>query len=122
MTPHAPVFDPRPANPYHVREYDKATLERMISRHFTDLRWFGRRQTTILKEREKSMNLLRRWDPLGLRRWLFPTPLRHALGSLLCRLRGLPPLERMNTDEVSYFEGVRDDGNLIVAARKPAAG
>lgn len=118
MTPHAPAYTTTPANPYHVREYDQGTLLAFLMKHFQDIRWYGRRPGAALSGMEAAMDGARRWDPWGLRRWLVPTGARHALGSLLCRRKGLPPLAGAGAEMVEYFPGSQGGDTLVALCRR----
>jgi ubiquinone/menaquinone biosynthesis C-methylase UbiE len=118
ITPRSLVFTEHPANPFHVREYDERTLRELLVRHFKEIHWFGRRRTPTLEKMEATMNGLRRFDTLGIRRYLVPTLWRHWLGSLLNRRKGLPTLTEMGTQYVQYFPGTEDSQALIACCRK----
>lgn len=122
FTPHAPVHTPRPANPFHLREYSPASLLALLGRHFEGLQLFGRRPAASLRTAEREMNRVRRYDPLGLRRLLVPRFVRHRLGSWVARRSAGVGLADFSADDVEYFEGAQDSGTLIAVGVKPGRG
>ena len=112
FTPHGKGVAYKPEDPYHVREYNQEEFRDILSPYFSTIRWFGRRQGARLKAAERSMDVVRRFDPGGLRN-LVPRPIRHWLGGLVSRLQGGPTLEAITPDDIEYEEGVGADTNLI---------
>lgn len=112
FTPHGKGVAYKPEDPYHVREYSHEEFRDILSPYFSSIRWFGRRQGSRLKAAERSMDSVRRYDP-GCVLNLIPRPIRHWLGSVVCRLQGGPTLEAITPQDVEYEEGVAGDTNLI---------
>lgn len=118
FTPHAPVHTTRPANPYHHQEYSASSLLGLLGRFFPSTRLFGRRSGLAMREAEQGLDRLRQYDPLGLRRFLFPRFLRHRLGGWLLRSRGSRSLEQLTVEDIEYFAGAEGSGTLIAVCRK----
>lgn len=118
FTPHAPSHTTRPANPYHLREYSRESLLELLSSFFPSIQLFGRRPRPSLQEAEESMDRLRCFDPLGLRRLLVPRFLRHTLGSWWVQIHGARRLDELTVEDVEYFEGAEGSGTLIALCRK----
>lgn len=112
FTPHGKGSGIRPEDPFHVREYTQQEFQALLAPHFATIRWYGRRQGHRLKIAERSMDILRRFDPGGLRN-LVPRPIRHSIGSVVSRLQGGPSLRDIVPADIEYGEGVAADTNLI---------
>jgi len=112
FTPHGKGRDIPPMDPYHVREYTLDEFRALLQPHFSTIRWYGRRQGHRLKTIERSMDIVRDWDPAGFRNCV-PRPLRHWIGSVISRAQGGPTLHEIIPDDIEYREGVADDTNLI---------
>jgi ubiquinone/menaquinone biosynthesis C-methylase UbiE len=117
LTPHARERGRKPDDPFHIREYVQDELAEILARHFTAIRWYGRRQGTRLQHVERNLDSVRRWDPLGLRR-IVPRRLRHWIGSAVSRARGGTVLSGLGPGDVEYVEGVHADTNLIAVCVK----
>jgi len=118
FTPHALVHTRAPANPYHVREYSPESLRALLCAQFGSVRLFGRRPAARMSCAEAGLNDVRRWDPLGFRRFIVPPGVRHRLGSWILRCRGRAGLEMLSAADVEYREGVEDSGTLIAVCHK----
>lgn len=101
-----------PEDPFHVREYTQEEFRALLAPYFSTIRWYGRRQGSRLKAVERSMDAVRRFDPVGFRN-LMPRPIRHGIGSLISRLQGGPSLRDIVPADIEYAEGVAADTNLI---------
>jgi SAM-dependent methyltransferase len=112
FTPHGKGRGVTPADPFHVREYTQDEFQALLTPYFSTIRWYGRRQGDRLKMAERSMDLVRRFDPAGLRN-LVPRAIRHRIGSWLSRLRGGPALHEIGPADIEYRDGVAADTNLI---------
>jgi ubiquinone/menaquinone biosynthesis C-methylase UbiE len=117
FTPHSLEHNPKPANKYHLREYSKESFGKLTGKYFPKVEFYGRRLSPALAKLEGGLDGLRRVDPLGLRR-LIPVRLRHRVGSLLARLRGLKTLEEVSADDLEFFSGVGDSPTIIAVCRK----
>jgi SAM-dependent methyltransferase len=112
FTPHGKGRGVTPEDPYHVREYTQEEFQALLTPHFSTVQWYGRRQGSRLKTAERSMDVVRRFDPGGIRN-LVPRPIRHWIGSLISRLRGGPALRDIVPADIEYSRGVAEDTNLI---------
>jgi SAM-dependent methyltransferase len=117
FTPQGKEPGRKPDDPFHIREYTRAELLALLNNHFTSVQWFGRRQGSRLRDLERHMDSVRRWDPLSLRR-LIPRWIRHRLGSLVSLARGGASLNKIVPDDIHYVEGTGDDTNLIALCVK----
>jgi SAM-dependent methyltransferase len=108
FTPHGKKRGRKPEDPFHIREYVPEELEELLTRHFRQIQWFGRRQGGRLKTVEQHMDRVRQWDPWGVRR-LVPRRLRHWLGSLTSRIQGGVTLMDIMPKDIEYGEGFEDD-------------
>lgn len=117
FTPHGKGCRYQPADPYHVREYLPEEFHALLAPHFTQIRWFGRRQGHRLRQAERSMDAVRQYDPLGVRN-VVPRPVRHWIGGLISRVRGGPTLSQITADDIDYQEGYAADTNLIGVCMK----
>lgn len=118
FTPHATVHTTRPVNPYHLREYSTDSLVELLGRFFPSICLYGRRPAAPVREVEAHLHRVRRLDPLGLRRLLFPSFLRHRVAAWVLRWRGARPLEELSVEEVEYFQGSNGSSTLIAVCRK----
>jgi 2-polyprenyl-3-methyl-5-hydroxy-6-metoxy-1,4-benzoquinol methylase len=112
FTPHGKGGGVTPEDPFHVREYTQDEFRALLAPYFSTIRWYGRRQGDRLKTAERSMDLVRRFDPVGFRN-LVPRAIRHALGSWVSRLQGGPALHEIGPADIEYRDGVAADTNLI---------
>ena len=118
FTPHAPVHTTHPANPYHLREYSRDSLVKLLGRFFPSIRVYGRRPGAAIREAEAQLSQVRSFDPWGLRRLVIPRFLRHWLASWVLRRRGSRRLEELSVEEIEYFGGAEGSGTLIAVCRK----
>lgn len=116
-TPHGKAIGAVPDNPFHCREYTWDELQILLSEHFHSVRFFGRRLGARLERLERELNRVRRFDPLGLRRFL-PRKFRHRVGGLISRSRGGIDLEEVTTADVEYCEGLSATSTLLAICRR----
>lgn len=112
FTPHGKGRGVTPHDPYHVREYTPEEFRTLLEPHFSEIRWYGRRQGGRLKTAERSMDTLRILDPGGIRDCV-PRPIRHWIGSLISRFHGGPALREIDPEDIEYSPGIAEDTNLI---------
>ena len=107
----------KPENIYHIREYTKDEFDKLLSKYFREIKFFGRRKGESLKSVENEMNKVRKYDPFYLRR-IIPRRIRHLLGSFLTRRKLDISLNEILLQHIDYLEDVREDTNLIAVCRK----
>lgn len=83
-----------PRNPFHTQEFTPKELEGLLGRHFSFVFLAGQRRPVEVYHLEQACRRVRGWDVLGLKR-LLPRPLISLIVSLIARMNGLPPPQRM---------------------------
>ena len=83
-----------PRNPFHTQEFTPKELEGLLGRHFSFVFLAGQRRPVEVYHLEQACRRVRSWDVLGLKR-LLPRPLISLIVSLIARMNGLPPPQRM---------------------------
>lgn len=122
--PWNPAHREQSSRPAYRREYCWESFRTLLGRHFAAVTFYRRCLGERLRRVEGELSLVRQADPFGLR-GAIPRRLRHAVASVLARLRGLPALGELSTDDVEYFEGTGPSLSLIAVcgqAQLPGAG
>lgn len=120
FTPWRGAHSAAPENPFHLREYSAASLRALLAPHFAEIRLWGRRPAAELARAESEMDRVRRFDPLGLRS-IVPRDVRHRLGSLWLRMRGVKPLDRVSVEDIEYVEGAPPGSTTLIAVCRSGA-
>ena len=116
-----------PWNLYHLREYEPAGLERLLSRVFKTVQLMGVRASAeaerLEARRVRSLVRLHRLDPFRLRRWIPASVQSAVLGSLawLRQRRGSPEGPACREEDLMGFraqeESLEESLDLIALCR-----
>jgi SAM-dependent methyltransferase len=120
FTPWRREHTEKPENQFHLREYSVGTLRALLAAHFAEIRLWGRRWGRELSRTERELDLVRRFDPLGLRA-LIPRAVRHRVGNLWLRTRRAKPLDRITVEDVEYLEGAPPGSTTLIAVCRAKA-
>ncbi len=86
-----------PRNPFHVHEFTPAALKELLGQYFPHVVLAGQRRPVEVYSLETACAGVRRWDVLGLKRFV-PRRLVSLMVYAIARWNGLTPPQRMSFD------------------------
>lgn len=102
FTPNSPQHNQKPENIYHLREYSKDSFYELLSNHFCDITFYGKKLSKDLVKLESDLDRVRRYGPCGIRK-IIPTKIRHIIGNIILKSKGNKRLENITCQEIEYF-------------------